>query len=313
MRHDERVGRLWRPLVAAGAVIAALGCAGTPRAQGTLPVVVTFYPLQEFAQRVGGDRIQVRTLVPPGAEPHDYEPRPQDITALHAARVVIYNGAGLETWLEKLRPELPARGIIVNASDGLPLAKGIDEQEGGAQGEPPARFDPHVWLDPQLAARMVTNVAGGLQEADPQGSESYQARASSLREQLLTLHNEFAARLRSCRQKEFITTHAAFGYLARRYGLVQLPISGLSPEAEPAPARLRELVHLARAHHIKVVYYETLVSPKVAETLAREVGARVLALDPLEGLTSEELRQGRNYFSVMHENLNHLADGLDCH
>src|SRR5947208_495072 len=237
----------------------------------------------------------------------------QDSGALHAARVVIYNGAGVETWLEKLRPEFPARGIIVNASDGLPLAKGIDEQEGGAQGEPPARFDPHVWLDPQLAARMVTNVAGGLQEADPQGSESYQARASSLREQLLTLHNEFAARLRSCRQKEFITTHAAFGYLARRYGLVQLPISGLSPEAEPAPARLRELVHLARAHHIKVVYYETLVSPKVAETLAREVGARVLALDPLEGLTSEELRQGRNYFSVMHENLNHLADGLDCH
>src|SRR5437870_6689511 len=123
MRHDERVGRLWRPLVAAGAVIAALGCAGTPRAQGTLPVVVTFYPLQEFAQRVGGDRIRVQTLVPPGAEPHDYEPRPQDITALHAARVVIYNGAGLETWLEKLRPEFPARGIIVNASDGLPRSE----------------------------------------------------------------------------------------------------------------------------------------------------------------------------------------------
>src|SRR2546422_9941027 len=165
MRHDERVGRLWRPLVAAGAVIAALGCAGTPRAEGRLPVVVTLYPLQEFAQRVGGDRIQVRTRVPPGAEPHDYEPRPQDITALHAARVVIYNGAGLETWLEKLRPEFPARGIIVNASDGLPLAKGIGEQEGGAPGEPPARLDPLRGLDPQLAARRGASGGRGVQAA----------------------------------------------------------------------------------------------------------------------------------------------------
>src|SRR5436309_9694733 len=164
MRHDERVGRLWRPLVVAGAVIGALGCAGTPRAQGTLPVVVTFYPLQEFAQRVGGDRIRVQTLVPPGAEPHDYEPRPQDITALHAARVVIYNGAGLETWLEKLRPEFPARGLIVNASDGLPLAQRIDEPVGRAQGAPPARRDPHASLDPARAARMRTTVAGRVQE-----------------------------------------------------------------------------------------------------------------------------------------------------
>src|SRR2546422_5519451 len=118
MRHDERVGRVCRSLVAAGAVIAALGCAGTPLAQGTLPVVVTFYPLQEFAQRVGGDRIRVQTLVPPGAEPHDYEPRPQDITALHAARVIIYNGAGLETWLEKLPAEGPGRRVFSNRRGG---------------------------------------------------------------------------------------------------------------------------------------------------------------------------------------------------
>src|SRR5438046_10155969 len=117
MRHDERVGRLWRPLVVAGAVIGALGCAGTPRAQGTLPVVVTFYPLQEFAQRVGGDRIRVQTLVPPAAEPHDYEPRPQDNTAPHAAREIIYNGAGLETGLDNPPPEFPARGPIVHPTD----------------------------------------------------------------------------------------------------------------------------------------------------------------------------------------------------
>ena len=301
--------RGWQLLGTLGAIAAALGCAGTPRAETTLPVVVTFYPLQEFAQRVGGERVRVVTLVPPGAEPHDYEPRPQDITALHAAHIVIYNGAGLEPWLEKLRLEFPTGGVVVNASDGLPLVKGVDE---GEPGDPPARFDPHVWLDPLLAARMVTNIQKGLQDADPQHGEFYSANASKLEEPLLALHNEFAATLRGCRQKEFITTHAAFGYLARRYALAQLPISGLSPEAEPAPARLRELVHLARAHDIKVVYYETLVSPRVAEALAREVGARVLVLNPLEGLTGEELRQGQTYFTVMHENLRHLVDGLGC-
>ncbi len=303
------VRRGWQLLGTLGAIAAALGCAGTPRAETTLPVVVTFYPLQEFAQRVGGERVRVVTLVPPGAEPHDYEPRPRDITALHAAHMVIYNGAGLEPWLEKLRPEFPTGGVVVNASDGLPLVKGVDE---GDAGEPPARFDPHVWLDPLLAARMVTNIQKGLRDADPQHGEFYSANASKLEEQLLALHHEFAATLRGCRQKEFITTHAAFGYLARRYALAQLPISGLSPEAEPAPARLRELVHLARAHDIKVVYYETLVSPRVAEALAREVGARVLVLNPLEGLTGEELRQGQTYFTVMHENLRHLVDGLGC-
>jgi zinc transport system substrate-binding protein len=301
--------RGWQVLGTIGAVAAAVGCTGIPRAEGTLPVVVTFYPLQEFAQRVGGEHVGVVTLVPPGAEPHDYEPRPHDITALHAARIVIYNGAGLEPWLEKLRPEFPTGGVIVNASAGLPLVKGVDE---GDAGEPPARFDPHVWLDPLLAARMVTNIQKGLQDADPQRSEFYAANASKLEEELRMLHGEFDATLRRCRQREFITTHAAFGYLARRYALAQLPISGLSPEAEPAPVRLRELVHLARAHRITVVYYETLVSPRVAEALAREVGARVLVLNPLEGLTGEELRQGQTYFTVMHENLRHLADGLGC-
>ncbi|TMJ06690.1 MAG: ABC transporter substrate-binding protein [Bacillati bacterium ANGP1] len=301
--------RGWQLFGTLGAIAAALGCAGTPRAEKTVPVVVTFYPLQEFAQRVGGERVRVVTLVPPGAEPHDYEPRPQDIIALHTARMMIYNGAGLEPWLEKVRPEFPTGGVVVNASDGLPLVKGVDE---GEVGEPPARFDPHIWLDPLLAARMVTNIQKGLEGADPQHSEFYAANASKVEEELRTLHGEFDATLRTCRQKEFITTHAAFGYLARRYGLVQLAISGLSPEAEPAPARLRELVHLARDHHINVVYYETLVSPRVAEALAREVGARVLVLNPLEGLTGEELRQGLTYFSVMHETLRHLADGLGC-
>lgn len=302
-----------QPLAGMVTVIAALGCTSMPQADGSLPVVVTLYPLQEFAQRIGGDHIHVQALVPPGAEPHDYEPRPRDIAALHAARVVIFNGAGLEAWLDKLRPEFSAGSVVVNASETLPLVRGIDEQEGDARGESPARFDPHVWLDPMLAVRMVTAIAGGLQQADPQHSDAYRTNAATLEEELRALHREFTMTLGTCRQKEFITTHAAFGYMARRYGLVQVAISGLSPEAEPAPARLRELVHLARTHHIAVIYYETLVSPQVAETLAREVGAEVLVLNPLEGLTADELRQGRTYFSVMHENLNHLAAGLDCH
>ncbi len=304
-------------LAVVGLVVATWGCAGgRPLAGASLPVVATFYPLQEFAQRIGGERVQVRTLVPAGAEPHDYEPRPQDIASLHAARVVIYNDAGLEPWFEKLRPEFSAGLVVVNASNGLPLVKGGEDHEtdvlGESSGVGTAGVDPHVWLDPLLAVRMVGNISRGLQEADPESREFVGANASKLEEELVTLHGEFAAALRTCRQKEFITTHAAFGYLARRYGLKQLAISGLSPEAEPAPARLRELVHLARDHDIKVIYYETLVSPRVAEALAREVSARVLVLNPLEGLTDEELRQGQTYFSVMHANLRHLAEGLGC-
>lgn len=294
-----------RAMVVVG--LCALTLAGcTPRAATTaaMPVSASLYPLFEFAQRIGGDRVSVRNLVPAGVESHDYEPTPQDLSALVAARVFIYNDAGFEPWLDKLLPQIPRTTVIVNATDGLPLHMGT-----GTQGE---AADPHVWLDPVLAEEQAEKVLAGFVKADPAGAAVYQANARKLKEDLEALHRRFATVLRSCRQKEFITTHAAFGYLAGRYGLTQIPIGGLAPEADPSPRRLREVVQLAKARGINVIYYETLASPRVAEVIAREVGARVQVLNPIEGLTPEEVRQGKDYFTVMDENLRNLAEGLRC-
>lgn len=289
----SRPGRAIAVLLCA---LAVAGCRPLSADATTFPVVASFYPLAEFARRIGGERVTVRTLVPAGAESHDYEPTPQDVAAISRARVLVFNGAGFEPWVAKLSGELPASAVTVNATAGLPLAGG----------------DPHVWLDPVLAQDQAAAILAGLVRADPGGRTFYQTNAARLTDELGALGRRYADRLRVCRTREFITTHAAFGYMARRYGLQQISIAGLSPGVEPSAGRLRALVHLARRHGVRVIYAETLVSPRTAETLALEIGASVRVLNPLEGMTEDELRQGKNYFTVMDENLSRLAEGLDC-
>ncbi len=287
-------------LVLVGALTVA-GCGGRSASATKLSVVTSFYPLYAFTQRLGGDRVEIRNLVPAGAEPHDYEPTPQDLKVLATANLLIYNGAGFEPWVTKLLPQLPERVVKIEATKGLPLAK----EEAG--------LDPHVWLDPILAQEQVDNIVAGLIRVDPDGKAVYDANTAKLKQDLQALHRRFADTLRTCEQKTFITSHEAFGYLARRYALEPIAISGLSPDTEPSPAKLKELAALARRHGVQVIYSETLVSPRVAEALAREVRARVRVLNPLEGLTVEELNAGKNYFTVMNENLRSLAEGLNCH
>lgn len=267
-----------------------------------MPVEATFYPLAEFAQRIGGGRVDVRTLVPPGAEPHDYEPSPQDVVALKRARVLIFNGAGLEPWLTRLLPEVPASVVKVNATEGLPLMT----RDGVGV------VDPHAWLDPMLAREQAARILAGLGRADPRGRAEYEANTAVLDLELQALHLRYERALADCVRREFIATHAAFGYLARRYGLTQIAITGLTPEAEPPPARIVEVVALARRHRIPVVYFEPLDGSRLAEAVAREAGARVAPLNPLEGLTLAQERGGDNYFTVMYENLTKLVEGLGC-
>ncbi|MDI3281050.1 MAG: metal ABC transporter substrate-binding protein [Bacillota bacterium] len=271
---------------------------GSPVSSGRLRVVTTVYPLYEFARQVAGEQAEVVLLLPPGAEPHDWEPTPQEVAMLRSADLFIYNGAGLEPWVTQVRKTLPARVAVVEASRGLPLL----EEEGAP--------DPHVWLDPTLAQRQVEAIRDGLSRVDPGHGAIYAARAASYLQQLKELDRQFEEGLAAARQRAFVSSHAAFGYLARRYRLEQVPIMGLSPEAEPAPERLAELVQLCRRLGIRYVFFETLVSPRVAETLAREVGAHTLVLNPLEGLTEEELRQGKDYLAVMRENLRNLQVAL---
>ncbi len=289
---------------AALALLAALltltGCLPRPAAPGSLPVVASFYPLYAFAARVGGATATVGNMLPTGVAPHDYEVTPQDLVALSKAKLFIYNGAQLETWVPAGLRQLPGGVVVVDATAGLPLHT--------QNGTP----DPHVWLDPVLAARQVDNIREGFARADSRRRDVYAANAAGLQGDLQALHARYTQALQRCGQRTIVTAHAAFGYLARRYGLAMVPITGLSPEAEPSPARLKEVVLLVRKYRVNVIYFETLTSPRVAETIAREVGARTAVLNPLEGLTAEEQRQGRDYITVMNDNLEQLAQGLAC-
>jgi len=278
-------------------------CARVPQASDRVTVIASFYPLAEFARRIGGSRVDVRTLVPAGVAAHDHEPTPRDIVTLERARLFIYNGAGFEPWVDRLLPELNPAVVRVNATEGMDLLT-PDWSSSGP--------DPHVWLDPVRAQQQADRVLAGLIAVDPGSRARYEANAVVLSSALHALHARYQQGLRACRRKEFVTAHAAFGYLAARYGLRQVPLSGLDPESEPSPARLRLIIEFLRRSGARVVYSETLISPRTAEAVAREAGARVEVLNPLEGLTPDEQARGLDYLTVMDANLNALAGGLDC-
>jgi zinc transport system substrate-binding protein len=301
--------------------LALLLTAGCPARADAPLVVASFYPLYEFSKQVAGDRAEVVTLVPAGVEPHDWEPSPQDVVRMQKAKLFVYNGAGLEPWVEKLLRDAKAKGVVaVRTTERVALLTGAghgheqaQEAKGGAKpkGDTHAA-DPHVWLDPVRAQTQVEAIRAGLAKVDPANAAAYAANAQAYRTRLAALDAAFASGLKQCARREIVTTHAAFSYLARRYGLTQIPISGLEPESEPSPADLAALVKQVKERKVRYVFFETLVSPKLAETLAREVGAETLVLNPIEGLTKEEQAAGKSYVTLMEENLRNLRTALDC-
>lgn len=283
-------------------------------------MVATFYPLAFFAERIAGDNLAVATLVPAGTEPHDWEPRPSERVRVERASVFVYNGAGLEPWADEFVRDLTARGaVVVEATRGLALREADRPHEGdpgqdetGTHEEHEGTKDPHVWLDPVLAQGVVENIRAGLARADPGNATAYGARATSFSAELAALHGEFERGLARCGNRNILTTHAAFGYLADRYDFLMHSVHGLTPEAEPSPAKIREMVNLARALNLTHVFFETLVSPRVAEVIADEVGAQVLVLNPIEGLTAEERAAGKTYFDLHRQNLANLRLAMRC-
>jgi len=223
------------------------------------------------------------------------------VARLRQARVFVYNGAGFEPWAEKAIAEAAGPSqVVVAASAGLarPSAAG--------------RLDPHVWLDPLLAAGEVEAIRGALERGDPAGKAVYDANAHSLQAKLAILHERFQSGLRECPRRDVVVTHAAFSYLTRRYRLEQVAVMGLAPESEPSPAALAAIVRFARQRKVTTIFVEPLISPRLAETLAREVGARVSTLNPIEGVTAEEARAGKGYADLMAQNLESLRAGLGC-
>ncbi len=270
-----------------------------------LKVTTSFYPLYYFASEIGGDRVEVTNLTPAGAEPHDYELNARDLVRLGESKLVLINGVGLEPWADRVTSDLEGRNIkVVTAADGLAIGIGGGEKE--------KRKDPHVWLDPVLARQEVGKIMQALVEVDPQYRSVYEANGRKLLERLDALDREFRRGLSSCKLRTIITSHKASGYIAARYELEQKAIAGLSPDEEPSPATLGEIAKFAKVNNVKYIFFETLVSPRLAETVAREAGARTIAFNPLEGLTKEEQGLGRDYFSVQRENLDSLKTALNC-
>lgn len=282
-----------------------------------LVITTSLYPVYFFTSEIVQDKAEVFNLTPGGVEPHDYEPTPRDLQSLEASDLLVVNG-NLEPWLEDLETPLRDKGVsVLVLTEDMSLLEGSDEhEEEGHEGEEnheeEEMKDPHVWLDPLLAYEIVENLTRELTTLDPKNAEFYEANADTLKNKLLTLNEKFTSALSSCEQDTFVTSHAAFAYLAERYNLNQLPISGLSPDIEPSMTEIAQIVDFVKTNDVKVIFFESLVSPKLSETIAEEVGAETLVLNPIEGLTDEDLLEGKNYFSEMEQNLTNLSVALEC-
>ena len=281
-------------------------------------MVAAFYPLAFVAERVAGEGAEVTNLTPAGGEPHDLELTARDVVALREAGLVLYLGGfapALDDAVADLAPErvfdvAGAARLVPGAIDGEHADEHGHADSHGDAGHADEALDPHFWLDPTRLADVATALAERLAADDPAGADDYAARAADLAAELEALDGEYTAGLADCDVLSLVTSHAAFGYLADRYGFEQRGIAGLSPDAEPTPGRLAEVTDFVTDQGVSAIYFETLVDPAVAETVAAETGAVTAVLDPLEGLT--EASAGDDYFAVMRANLATLRAGQRC-
>ncbi len=261
---------------------------------GKLLVTTSFYPIYYFTSEIGGNRIEVVNITPQGIEPHDYELTAQDMILASRSRLMVING-GLEPWGDRLKRQLEDVGIpVVVAGEGLYID------------------DPHVWLSPIKAMKMVEVITEGLVTIDGRHGQEYRSRAEVLKDRLRQLDDEYREGLSECRLRTIFTAHKAFGHLVEEYGLEQVAVAGISPEQEPSLKESARIADLATMKGVRYIFFEELVSPKLAEVIAKEIGAETLVLNPLEGLAGNGEGESRDYFTEMRKNLTNLETALGC-
>jgi len=311
------------PVAVLTAALALSACGGSGDGtasasdDGRLAVAAGFYPYAFLAERIGGEAVEVTNLTEPGSEPHDLELTPQQVGALSETDLVVYSAGFQPAVDEAVEQQAAARAFDVLSAVELRTAEEGghgDEHEGEhAEGddahadEASGGADPHVWLDPTRLATIGTALADRLAEVNPEGADGYRSRAEELTAELTALDDELRAGLATCQRRQIVTSHDAFGYLAGAYGLEQVAVAGLSPEDEASPQRLAEVAAQAEEDGVTTIFFEELVSPAVAESLAREVGATATVLSPLEGAP-----ETGDYVSAMRDNLAALRTALDC-
>ncbi|MEW2623530.1 metal ABC transporter substrate-binding protein [Streptomyces sp. NPDC048106] len=279
---------------------------------GRLDVIASFYPMSFLAERIGGDHVHVTSLTTPGQEPHDLEISPKQIAAIDDSDAVLYL-KNLQPSVDDavaqsgVRTKIDAGSLVTLEAHGNEVG-GHSAAHDTRPGEESTGKDPHLWLDPVRYAQVAQGVGKAFEKADPGHAADYEKNTAALVKQLGDLDRRFRDGLAHTGSKVFITTHAAFGYLAERYGLTEEAINGLDPDSEPSAARVRDLEHLAKADHVSTVFYETLVSDKTAKTIAHDAGLKTDVLDPIEGITDKS--RGTDYFSVQNANLKALQQAL---
>ncbi len=308
-RSRSATARRW---LMAAALLTMLGTAscGSPdsTSSGRLSVTTSFYPLTYLTDQIGGDRVDVTTMTKPGAEPHDLEVTPRDVAGLRESDLVVYLAGfqpAVDDAVSTARPK-----TTFDAADPAGLDLTYTPIEEGIEAKDERGTDPHFWLDPIRLSTVAADLTQTLITIDPDGRQVFEANLTGLRAELAGLDEDFRSGLARCATTDVVTSHNAFAYLTRRYGLEQIGISGLVPEAEPGAQRLAAVARLVRERGVSTIYYESLVDPAAARTVARETGARTDVLDPIEGLTDSS--RGRDYLEVMRSNLTSLRKGQSC-
>lgn len=281
-------------------------------------IMASFYPVYEFTKEVVGNEATVKLLVPAGVEPHDYEPSAKDMAAIAEAEGLVYQSPEMETWIKKVAASLPESVPLIKAAEGISLAtsQGGEEEsdshhhERGAHDDEGEQLDPHIWLDPQLAQQEVTRIAKELSQIMPDKATIFQENAKKYNAKLAKLDQTFEGTLSGKKQRTVVTQHQAFGYLAKRYQLEQVAVAGLTPDAEPSPKRIGELKTIVQSQDISTIFFEENASSKVAETLSKEAGLSIGVLNTLESVSEADQAAGKNYISIMTENLKALDAAL---
>jgi zinc transport system substrate-binding protein len=301
-------------------LLAAALLGGCSRAEqkpsGRLQVVATLFPLYDFARIIGGDRAEVSMLLPPGTEPHSFEPRPNDIIRIGKAGLFIYTNRYMEPWAESILKGIDLRRLqVVDAGQGASYREGTsdDEHDHTSHGSHAVFMDPHIWLDFGNAALMADNILAGFIVADPANEGYYRTQAIELKARLAALDQRYRQGLASCATRAFLHGgHFTFGYLARRYSLEYRSLSGVSSESEPSAANMAAMVRQIRLSGVRHIFAEELLSPRLTETLAAEAGVEVLKLHGAHNLGRDDVQRGAGFIGLMEQNLVNLQKGLAC-
>ncbi|OGK44079.1 hypothetical protein A2957_01290 [Candidatus Roizmanbacteria bacterium RIFCSPLOWO2_01_FULL_38_11] len=280
-----------------------------PQKSTKIIIVTTIFPVYDVARNIAGDEAHVIMLLPPGVEPHTFEPKPQDIATISNADLFIYTGKNMEPWAEKILKGIKnTRLIIVDSSQNIPLISANQRDNKNEE-----KYDPHIWLDFQNIKIMANNVLQGLKKIDPSHADLYKKNAQEYSDKLSSLDNKFKKTLATCKKKEVVYGgHYAFGYMAKRYGIVYKAVQGFLPESEPSMKDLSDMIAFIKKNNVDYVYYEELSSPKIAQTIANETHTQLLLLNAAHSISKKDIENGTSFISIMERNLLNLKRGLEC-